>query len=129
MFPRCHLAALRDGAIDGKIDAVGGFHGRELETVEVYDPQADSWQRVASMPQCLCDHAAAAVGGKIYVTGENGFLVVLKQGSELEVLAKNDLGESCVATPAIANDRIYVRTLQKLYCFAESQYNCSLGNI
>ena len=69
MFPRCHLAALRDGAIDGKIDAVGGFHGRELETVEVYDPQADSWQRVASMPQCLCDHAAAAVGGKIYVTG------------------------------------------------------------
>ena len=40
-----------------------------LDTVEVYDPQADSWQRVASMPQRLYKHAAAAMGGKIYVTG------------------------------------------------------------
>ena len=37
--------------------------------MEVYDPQADSWQRVASMPQRLYMHAAAAMGGKIYVTG------------------------------------------------------------
>jgi len=37
--------------------------------VEVYDPQADSWQRVASMPQGQSRHAAAAIGGKIYVTG------------------------------------------------------------
>ena len=40
-----------------------------LDTVEVYDPQADSWQRVASMPQGRYKHAAAAMGGKIYVTG------------------------------------------------------------
>ena len=37
--------------------------------MEVYDPQADSWQRVASMPRGLMGHAAAAMGGKIYVTG------------------------------------------------------------
>ena len=37
--------------------------------MEVYDPQADSWQQVASMPQGLFLHAAAAMGGKIYVTG------------------------------------------------------------
>ena len=48
---------------------MGGYHGGTLDTVEVYDPQADSWQRVASMPQRLCCHAAAAMGGKIYVTG------------------------------------------------------------
>ena len=57
--------------------------------------------------------------GKIYAMGDNGFLMVLKQGAELEVLAKNDMGESCIATPAIANGRIYVRTLTKLYCFSE----------
>ena len=57
--------------------------------------------------------------GKIYVTGENGFLVVLQQGESLKVLAKNDMGESCIATPAIANGRIFVRTLTKLYCFSE----------
>jgi len=37
--------------------------------VEVYDPQVDSWQRVASMPRGLYRHAAAAMDGKIYVTG------------------------------------------------------------
>ncbi len=57
--------------------------------------------------------------GKIYVMGENGFLVVLKQGTKIKVLAKNDMGESCTATPAIADDRIFVRTLTKLYCFSE----------
>ena len=57
--------------------------------------------------------------GKIYVQGENGFLVVLRQGPKLEVLAKNDMGDSCVATPAIANGRIFVRTLKNLYCFSE----------
>ncbi|MEO8493868.1 MAG: PQQ-binding-like beta-propeller repeat protein [Planctomycetota bacterium] len=57
--------------------------------------------------------------GKVYVMGENGFLVVLRQGPELEVLAKNDMGDSCIATPAIADGRIFVRTLKKLYCFSE----------
>lgn len=57
--------------------------------------------------------------GKIYVTGENGFVVVLKQGPQLEVLAKNDMGETCLATPALANGRLYVRTLNKLFCLSE----------
>lgn len=57
--------------------------------------------------------------GKIYVTGENGYIVVLEQGSEPRILARNDMGDSCVATPAIADGRLYVRTLKKLYCFSE----------
>jgi len=58
--------------------------------------------------------------GKIYVTGENGFIVVLSnEGPKPKVLAKNDMGEPCIATPAIADGRIFVRTLNKLYCFSE----------
>ncbi len=57
--------------------------------------------------------------GKLYVTGENGFVVVLKQGPKMEFLAKNDMGDSCVATPAIADNRLYFRTLHKLYCISE----------
>lgn len=57
--------------------------------------------------------------GKIYIQGENGFITVIRQGPKLEVLAKNDMGDSCTASPAIADNRIYVRTLKKLYCFAE----------
>ena len=57
--------------LDGKIYVMGGEDegGFTLDTAEVYDPQANGWQRVASMPQGLCKHAAAALGGKIYVTG------------------------------------------------------------
>lgn len=57
--------------------------------------------------------------GKIYVTGENGFIVVLAQGPKLNVLARNDVGEQSLATPAIADGRLFVRTRQKLCCFAE----------
>jgi outer membrane protein assembly factor BamB len=54
--------------------------------------------------------------GKIYVTGENGFVVVLAEGPELKVLAKNDMGGTCIATPAIADGRLLIRTREKLYC-------------
>ena len=56
--------------------------------------------------------------GKIYVAGQNGFVVVLKDGPELEVLAKNDMGEAVTGTPAIADGRLYVRSRNKLFCIA-----------
>eukprot|EP00964_Phaeocystis_antarctica_P081038 scaffold50658_cov63-Phaeocystis_antarctica.AAC.3 len=58
--------------LHGKIYVMGGKGDGDaiLDTVEVYDPQADSWQRVASTPpRALYAHGAAAMGGKIYVTG------------------------------------------------------------
>lgn len=60
-----------------------------------------------------------AAAGRVYVPGENGNIVVLKSGPALEILERNDVGDSIIATPAIANNRFYVRTLNKLYCFAE----------
>ena len=53
---------------------------------------------------------------KIYVAGENGTVVVLESGPQLKVLAKNDLGDSCLATPAIADGCLYFRTRSKLIC-------------
>ena len=66
-------------------------------------------------------HYASPIAGdgKIYVTGQNGFIVVLEEGPRMKILAKNDMGESCVATPAIANSRLYIRTINKLYCISE----------
>ena len=56
--------------------------------------------------------------GKIYVMGENGYLVVLQQGAKLKILGRNDMGETTVATPAIADNRIFVRTLNQLFCIS-----------
>ena len=61
--------------------------------------------------------------GKIYLAGENGTVVVLKNSPEYEELAKNDVGEGVIATPAIANGRLFVRSRTQLLCFAETPAN------
>ncbi|MDE0735873.1 MAG: PQQ-binding-like beta-propeller repeat protein [Pirellulaceae bacterium] len=58
--------------------------------------------------------------GKIYVAGENGFVVVMNNdGAELKVLAKNDMGDAIVGTPAISDGNLLVRTRTRLFCIAK----------
>jgi outer membrane protein assembly factor BamB len=57
--------------------------------------------------------------GKVYFTSETGVVTVLKDGDKLDVLARNDLGESVMATLALADGRLYVRTAAHLYAFGE----------
>ena len=101
--------------LDGKIYVMGGFDGGHLDTVEVYDPQADSWQRVASMPQGQSGHAAAAMGGKIYVTGgetgddeaENSAYVYDPQADAWTQLAGMGITRQCHAS-AVVGGKLYV---------------------
>ena len=55
--------------------------------------------------------------GKIYLASENGNVAVLKNGADYEELALNDVGESIIATPAIADGGLFIRTRTKLLCF------------
>jgi len=57
-----------------------------------------------------------AADGRILIAGRNGFIVVLEDGAELKVLGKNDIGEEIIATPAIADDRLFIRTRENLIC-------------
>ncbi len=54
--------------------------------------------------------SGVASDGKLYFTSELGDVFVIKAGPEFELLAKNPLGEICMATPAIVEDGIYFRT-------------------
>jgi outer membrane protein assembly factor BamB len=54
--------------------------------------------------------------GKLYVVSEDGFTNVIKLGEKPEVLATNALGETTLATPAIANGCLYLRSDQHLFC-------------
>ena len=58
-----------------------------------------------------------AADGRIYAASETGTIVVCRARDTLEVLARNDLGESITATPAIANHKLYVRTANHLWAF------------
>jgi hypothetical protein len=46
-------------------------------------------------------------------------VAVLKDSADYEELAVNDLGGDIVATPAIAQGALYVRTRNRLYCLAD----------
>ena len=57
-----------------------------------------------------------AVDGKVYLTSEGGEVVVLSAARKPEVLARNRLGERCLASPAVSNGRLYFRS--DLHLFA-----------
>ena len=63
-------------------------------------------------------HQASLVAGdgKVYFTGETGVITVVQAGVAFEVLAKNDLGEPIVASPALAGGRLFVRGTRHLFC-------------
>jgi outer membrane protein assembly factor BamB len=58
-----------------------------------------------------------AAGGRIYVASDEGTVVVFEAADTLRVLARNALPEPIMATPAIADGALYVRTLNRLYAF------------
>jgi outer membrane protein assembly factor BamB len=61
-----------------------------------------------------------AADGKLYLIDAEGKLAVVSAEADWKVVATGDLGESCLATPAIVDGRIYVRTQRKLYCFGKA---------
>jgi outer membrane protein assembly factor BamB len=54
--------------------------------------------------------------GKIYMVSETGETFVLKAGREATILATNDLGERFLASPAISNGRLFLRSDGTLFC-------------
>jgi len=58
-------------------------------------------------------------GGKLYVVGEDGIATVVRLGAKGEVVATNDMKEKILATPAIANGALYLRSDKYLYCIGK----------
>jgi outer membrane protein assembly factor BamB len=58
-----------------------------------------------------------AADQKVYIASEEGMVVVLEAGDKLNVLARNKLDGAILATPALVDGNIYVRTENHLYAF------------
>lgn len=54
--------------------------------------------------------SGVAADGKLYFTAESGTVHVVAAGADFEALSVNDLGEECMATPAISAGVIYWRS-------------------
>lgn len=86
---------------------------REVKTgEEVYRDRIDTGGETFSA-------SAVATKKAIYLTGEDGNIYVLKTGRKFKLLAKNAMGEVCMATPAISEGELFVRARKHLYCIAE----------
>jgi outer membrane protein assembly factor BamB len=63
-------------------------------------------------------YTASPVGadGRLYFTSEQGDVRVVKAGPAFELLAVNPMGDYCMATPAISNGALFVRSQHFLWC-------------
>jgi outer membrane protein assembly factor BamB len=98
------LFTVKDGGIVTSLNPASGEvlkTGRVKEAIEAYYA------------------SPVAADGKVYLVSYDGKISVLKADAQWEVLAVNDLGEECQATPAIGDGKIYIRTAEALYCFGE----------
>ncbi len=60
-----------------------------------------------------------AYNGKIFCLSEDGDTYVVEAGPEFKVIGTNRLDELCLATPAVADGKLLLRTASRLYCITQ----------
>ncbi|MFN0138375.1 MAG: PQQ-binding-like beta-propeller repeat protein [Phycisphaerae bacterium] len=70
----------------------------------------ERWKRRLTQEPTGFTASAVAGDGKLYYTSEDGLVSVLAADKDRDALATNNLGETCLATPAISDGVIYWRT-------------------
>ena len=61
-----------------------------------------------------------AYRGRVFCLSEDGDTYVVKAGDRFELERVNSLGEMCMASPAMASDRLFIRTIAGIYCIQEN---------
>jgi hypothetical protein len=59
------------------------------------------------------------IDGKIYAVNEDGQVFVIAATPTYQLLATNSLGETVRATPAVADNRLYIRGQKHLFCIGK----------
>lgn len=81
-----------------------------------YDPGDGRlvWQKKLTGP---FTSSLIAADGRIYAVNERGTVTVFAAGDSFELLATNEMHSPCLATPAVADGDLFLRTKTDLYCF------------
>ena len=99
LYCRGKLYLMRDGGVLTCLEATTGK--------EIFR------QRIGAAGQYTASPIAA--GDKVLFASIRGVVTVIQVDNELKVLARNDFGDKIFATPAIAENIIYLRTTGHLY--------------
>jgi outer membrane protein assembly factor BamB len=83
--------------------------------------------RDAETGKCLYESKTEARGGyfasplgasgRLYLASDRGTITVVKAGDTFEVLAHNELEDPILASPALADNQLYVRSASQLWAF------------
>ena len=102
-------AAIHDGIV--YISSLSGFlHALDAQTGEefwTYDAFAAVWG------------SPFVADGKVYLGDEDGDVVVLRAGRELELLSELNLGASVYSTPVARDGVLYILTRNRLWAFKD----------
>jgi outer membrane protein assembly factor BamB len=135
-FPDHHLLAIRpDGTGNVTQTHVAWHHTRASWVSYVPSPIAagDYFLLVSDTGQACCFAAATgqlqwqekvgeshaslvSADGLVYFLNDEGVTTVVKPGPKFEVVARNEIGERCFASPALSEGRIFLRGDRSLFC-------------
>ena len=67
-------------------------------------------------------HSASliTVAGLVWFLSDDGVTRIVRPGPPFELVAENALGETTYASPALSNGRVFLRTIEHLFCIAET---------
>jgi outer membrane protein assembly factor BamB len=103
LYCRGKLYLLRDG---GMLTCLEASTGKEFFR-----------QRIGAPGQYTASPIAA--GDKLIAASVRGVVTVIQIDDKLKVLARNNFKEKIFATPAVAENKIYLRTIGHLYALGE----------
>jgi outer membrane protein assembly factor BamB len=87
----------------------------------VYDAKTGEQKFQQRIAPSAFTASPVAADGKIYVANEDGRVFVLKPGPAFELLAENDMGEPVLATPAISEGTLLIRTKTQIIAVRDTQ--------
>jgi outer membrane protein assembly factor BamB len=100
VYGGCYYTLLDRGFLTCHDPKTGAeIYGRQRITMDATSFTASPW----------------AYNGKVFLLSEDGDTYVVAAGKEFKALGKNSLGEMTMATPAVANGSLIIRTANKLY--------------
>jgi outer membrane protein assembly factor BamB len=93
------------------------------------DPATGSVLKQGRLPGAVDTYYASPVAGdgKVYFVSRSGIATVLEAGPEQKAVSVADLADEVVATPALVDGRLYLRTRSALYCFASTRAGAGAG--
>jgi outer membrane protein assembly factor BamB len=83
---------------------------------EIYCFEAATGQILWHEPFGHAHASPVSAAGLVYFLNDKGVTQVVKPGEKFELVASNELGEKCFASPALSDGQIFLRGASNLYC-------------